>query len=253
MTVGLYSLYSFGFNLVDFYLEEREIDAAYLSYLTGAATSLLAVATYKFSRRLLLLRASRAYRTVLKTAFSSEAVRLRFGDDVRARSIQRMQRYGRNHAFDAPPTLATPEATASHAAYIASLPSPHVAPHMRYVSFIAQAPASRPWRDAWPRWFTSRRLQFIVALHGQSPVDGRPVAGVLQAETEHSLRNDWEQINVMLVDCLERGEQIVVVKHGAAERKRKQDLMDPQDEHTAGGGGGVMRDREILSKTIVKK
>ena len=253
VTLSIYSLYSFSFNLVDFYLEEREIDAPYLSYITGAAASLLAVATYRFSRRLFLLRASRAYRTVLKTAFTSETVRARLGEDVRRHTIARMQRYGRNHAFDGAPTLGTPEATASHASYLASLSSAHVAPNLRYVSFIAQAPSNRPWRDAWPRWFSSRRLQFMVGLHGQSPVDGRPVAGVLQAETEHSLRNDWEVINVALLDCLESGEQIVLVKHGAAERKRKQDLMDPQDEKAAGGGGGVMRDREILSKTIIKK
>jgi len=258
MTFGIYSLYSFGFDLCDFYEENRPIDAAPLSFLTGAAATLLAMAVWRVGRRAFRLKSARAYRTLLRTLWAHPDVRAKLGEDVRAKTIQRMQRYGRNHAWERA-ALVTPAASSSSTSSSATaaatravpphlvreLDPPICAPNLRLVTYIPARFSSRPERDAWARWWLSRRLQFLVALHGSRG------SGIASAEIEMPLRSEADYTNLLVLDVLQRGEQVALVKRtdgAATSEQSKSRLMESSDEKR---GDGVMRERgELLSTKI---
>jgi len=184
---------------------------------------------YRAGRRLVLLRAARSYRQLLRTVFASADVRERLGDDVRKQTLARMQRYGRNHAWE---TAGTSGAAAAKAM---------VAPNLRLVSFLPQGFAYRPHRDAWARYWRSRRLHFLVYVCGSRG------GALVTAEVEQSLRGE-DQTTLLALELVDRGEQLVLTGRDLAkEGKRKQDLMDKQEEAV-----GATRGKDLLSRTVVK-
>ena len=247
----MYSIYSFGFDLTDFYLEHREVDAAPLSFLTGAGCTLLSLLGWKVGRRAFQIKAGRAYRQILRTAWNSEEVRAKLGEDVRAKTIARMQRYGRNHAFERAPAAAatsslsssssaSASSSTSAAAAAAAGPSGLCAANFRLVSFLPMGLAHRGEKDGWGRWWVSRRLQFLVGLHGSRG------SAVLAAEVEQPIRAELDTTNLLVLDIIDQGQQVVLTKH-AQPSKTKQDFLDRTDQHK-----GITTGTELLSKKVTR-
>lgn len=238
LTFGVYSVYSFGWDLIDFYIEQREMDAPFLSFITGALCTLGGLALVRAGRRLFVLNGARTYRQLLRTLFQSAEVRSALGEDVRRATLARMQRYGRNHAYERVGAAQPAQAQAA----AAPLPAGGVmAPHYRRVCYLPAGPCYRSAKDGWARYWRSRRLQFSLHLTGSRG------GGLVSAEFETPLRGEFDNTNLLVVDVLDRGEQILLSRHWD-ERKRKQDLLDAHDQRA-----GIDRDgADITSDKIVK-
>jgi hypothetical protein len=264
-----------GLQLTGFFVEHRPHDAPVVAFLLGAGVAVACGLVYRLGRKLFLLRAARSYRQLLRTVFASPEVRERLGEDVRKVTIARMQRFGRNHAWEA---VGNPAASAAVTSAAASSPAKKmVSANLRLVSFLPQGFALRRHRDAWARYWRSRRLHFIVAVHGSGPTTaaatssdssssssttnaaaaatGPTVTGLVCAEIEQSLRGE-DQTNVLTVELVQQGEQIVLTPRtpaeaeGAANKKTtkmQHSLLDAQEQCT-----GATRGKDLLSRKVDK-
>ena len=210
------------------------MDAPFLSFITGALCTLGGLALYRVGRRFFVLNGARSYRQLLRTLFQSPEVRTALGEDVRKATLARMQRYGRNHTYE--------RVGAAQTAHAAPIPAGGVvAPHYRRVCYLPAGPCYRSAKDGWARYWRSRRLQFSLHLVGSR------ASGLVSAEIEQALRGEFDNTNLLVVDVLDRGEQVVLTRHWD-ERKRKQDLTDTDDQRM-----GISRDgADITSDKIVK-
>ena len=203
--------------MIDFYLEHRELDAPYLAFFTGIGCTAISLGWYRLTRRFFVLKSGRMYREVLRTVFKNDIVRMRLGEDVKTRTLQRMQRYGRE-----------------------TIGETTVAPNFRYVSFLPARLRYRKEKDGWAKYWQPRRLQVTVW------VEGSQGGGLVTAEVEQMLRGEYDDVNVCVVDLLDKGEQLLV-RPSTEIGKRKNDLNSLEEEKT-----GLSQERDLLSKTVNK-
>lgn len=239
VTFGVYSVYALGFDLIDFFLEQREADAPYLAFFTGAACTLTSAALYRVTRRAYALSARRMYREVLHTVFRNEAVRERLGEDVRARTLRRMARYNKSIPVGtaAAADIAPVQLQGAFAAPFTSV----VAPYYRYASFLPFTPAYRPTREAWFKYFQPRRLQLSFY------VEGSLGGGVVTAEVEQALRGEYDDVTACVLDLLTSGEQLIVQPHYDVLKESTSRVIDAKDEPK-----GYSTERDLLSKKVRK-
>lgn len=231
LTYGIYSLFSSSFSLVDFFLEHREGDAPYLAFLLGAATTVVSVGVYKVGRRAFVLKPARMYKEAMRMVLSSEAVKERLGDDVRAVTLQRMAR-----------SASTKKSSAPFSSSSSSSSSTPPMMNFRTVSFLPASLRYRPTKDSWARYWQPRRLQVSVWIQGSKG------GGLVQAEVEQALRAEWDEVNVCTVELLEQGEQIIVKPHYDTRKAKSGEISSLREEKL-----GFSEERDLLSQEVRKR